>query len=156
MTILVVDSCDPVLGSRARPVGISEIAVKRMIAAGAVLAAAAFGTASAHAADDAGLCSFMGQVIADANQQAGKMVNQAIRPEPAVSDCTAKTAAFKWTIPGNASELHEGWQDSLSNNWQNAFCQSDRLKEVLAAGWKVTAGWTTADGKEFVIEAKCE
>ena len=106
-------------------------------------------------ADDAAVCTYLTQVVAETNTGAPYMVDTVTRSEAATLDCTTRIVSFNWSILLSESELSAEWHGALKANFENNFCSEPQFVEALRSGWKIIASWKTQDGAGFATEVTC-
>lgn len=112
--------------------------------------------AGPHAlADDAAVCTYLTQVVAETNNGAPYMVDTITRSEAATLDCTTRIVSFNWSILLGETELNADWHNALKANFENNFCSEPQFVEALKTGWKIIASWKTEDGAGFATEVTC-
>jgi hypothetical protein len=115
---------------------------------------AALSAGAARAADDQ-TCTTL-QTIADSiGKGNGQMIDQVTKQESVTADCAAKVFAVKWSITVPSTQMKPDWVDLVKGNIEGTICRDMDFMGAMEGGWKVTLGWTLADGKTADAEVNC-
>jgi hypothetical protein len=115
---------------------------------------AALVAGSARAADDQ-TCTTMKTIADSIGKGNGTMIDKVTKQESVTADCEGKVFAVKWSITVPSTQMKPDWVDLVKGNIEGTICRDMDFMGAMEEGWKVTLGWTLADGKTADAEVDC-
>ena len=106
--------------------------------------------------DDTAFCETMHKFAANANKDAGSLVDAHTRNDGMAVLCATKVVDFKKFIDVPQDAMRPGWKDRKSDQWRNIYCNDPFWRSAIQNGWTVATTIVTVDGDRTWIEAVCK
>lgn len=114
----------------------------------------ALSAGGARAADDQ-TCTTMTSIASAIGKGNGTMIDKVTKQESVSADCAGKVFAVKWSISVPSTGMKPDWVSIVKGNIEKTICRDIDFMGAMEDGWKVSLGWTLADGKTAEAEVNC-